>query len=447
MTISRDLYLRERTMEKLIIVLALVVLIVSTIMPMDALAESDQDEWTGFGPEDMYDPIEFTGFLGDWYGQRAKLAENGFTVDIDVTQFYQGVLGGGTDSSWKYGGTAEFNFQFDFQKLGLWPGAFINGRATHQFGRFANGDTGTISSVNTAGMWPVPDYDGVAVPQLVFTQFLSEDFAVFLGKIDASDGDSTRFSGARGKDNFMNSNLVFNPVIMTSAPLSSLGGGVLFIWPDVHAERPATLALTVMGGNGQANTVGWGDDFEDGSAYSAAFKLPTNFFDKDGAHTFMALYNDSDFTILNQDSPFLGGMPPTLEESDGTWGLLYNFDQYLFNEAEDESQGFGLFGRLGVAEGDTNPADTFYSIGLGGKGMIDGRDEDTYGIGYYYIELSDELPRSVRTGFGDSQGVELFYNIEVTKWLHITPDFQIINPSDKSVDTAYVAGFRARMDF
>jgi len=57
------------------------------------------------------------------------------------------------------------------------------------------------------------------------------------------------------------------------------------------------------------------------------------------------------------------------------------------------------------------------------------------------------MGKIISNRFGDSDGFEIFYNIEVTPSVHITPDFQIINPSDKSVDTTYVAGFRARMDF
>ncbi len=52
------------------------------------------------------------------------------------------------------------------------------------------------------------------------------------------------------------------------------------------------------------------------------------------------------------------------------------------------------------------------------------------------------------------QGVEMFYNIAVTPWLHFTPDLQIIMPSrkelaalNKNIDTSVVAGFRVRIDF
>ncbi|MHC4370389.1 MAG: hypothetical protein ACYSW8_22490, partial [Planctomycetota bacterium] len=165
-----------------------VVFLCVCILP-EALAESDEDEWVGFAPEDMYDAEEFTGLTGDWNGRRRKLADDGITIDIDVIQFYQGVMDGGTDSSWKYGGTGEYNFNFDFQKLGLWPGAFVNVRAKHQFGQFVNTATGGILAANTQGMFPLPDYDGVALPQVVLTQFLSESMAVFLGKIDTTEAD------------------------------------------------------------------------------------------------------------------------------------------------------------------------------------------------------------------------------------------------------------------
>ena len=64
----------------------------------------------------------------------------------------------------------------------------------------------------------------------------------------------------------------------------------------------------------------------------------------------------------------------------------------------------------------------------------------------YYLTFSDKIPRIVRDRLGSTHGFEVFYNIEVTRWLHITPDFQIIKPANKSLDTAYIAGVRVRID-
>ncbi|MHC4982920.1 MAG: hypothetical protein ACYTF6_07095 [Planctomycetota bacterium] len=42
------------------------------------------------------------------------------------------------------------------------------------------------------------------------------------------------------------------------------------------------------------------------------------------------------------------------------------------------------------------------------------RRNDTFGAGFFYIDISDELPCIVLRRFGDSRGVEVYYNIEVT---------------------------------
>ena len=46
----------------------------------------------------------------------------------------------------------------------------------------------------------------------------------------------------------------------------------------------------------------------------------------------------------------------------------------------------------------------------------------------------------------DGQGVEFFYNIEVRPWLHVTPDYQIIDSGLKTNDTAHVFGLRVKID-
>jgi len=73
-----------------------------------------------------------------------------------------------------------------------------------------------------------------------------------------------------------------------------------------------------------------------------------------------------------------------LKKDEGSWSFYYNFHQYLFTEKDDETQGFGLFGRLGFADDETSHIEDFYSIGLGGKGIINGRDQDRFGVGYYH---------------------------------------------------------------
>jgi porin len=152
---------------------------------------------------------------------------------------------------------------------------------------------------------------------------------------------------------------------------------------------------------------------------------------------------------------------PTKES--GSWAFTYNFDQYLYEEAQDPAQGFGIFGRIGISDGKANPIHQFYSFGFGGKGLIPTRDRDRFGIGYYYMKISGDLRDTFppllreRVGLDHEQGVELFYNIAVTPWLHVTPDLQFIDAARneaplvganrKAIHTAVVAGLRVKIDF
>ena len=401
-------------------------------------------------PSEHASDFSWTKLTGDWGGARTDLANKGITLDIDILHSFQGVLRGGKDQSWQSGGSLDYWLNLDFEKMGLWEGAFVEMRAETQYGDFANLASGSVLGINTDGLFPLPEEHTTTLSHVVFTQFLSESVAVFFGKISTLDGDQNEFAGSRGKDNFMNPGLVLNPVTLRTVPYSSMGGGVIFFFPDVQDPDPAFLQFTVLGASGQPNTAGWDDDFDDGTVYTMEYSQPSRFFNLPGRHLFGGSYSDRDIALLDQNPrtllEWLLGLG-LLDEQTGSWSFYYNFHQYLFTEEDDSTQGVGIFGRYGIADEDTSVVHQFYSIGLGGKGIIDGRDRDRFGIGYFHMSLSNKLPNAISPlRFDDADGVEVFYNIEVKPWLHITPDFQFLNISDQSVNDTYVAGIRMRID-
>ena len=44
-------------------------------------------------------------------------------------------------------------------------------------------------------------------------------------------------------------------------------------------------------------------------------------------------------------------------------------------------------------------------------------------------------------------GVEIFYNMAVTRWFELTPDLQIIDGGIRSADTAILFGLRGNLIF
>jgi porin len=154
-----------------------------------------------------------------------------------------------------------------------------------------------------------------------------------------------------------------------------------------------------------------------------------------------------------------------IEQKDNSWSFHYNFDQYLYEPKKGSGQGIGIFGRFGASDGNPNPVHYFYSLGIGGKGVL-GRPLDQFGIGYYYMDISNPKftgPLGTREFLRDEYGVEAYYNFAITPWMKLTPDLQVIRPAQqdvlqidkehlllskkKEVDTATVIGLRLQVVF
>src|SRR5205085_623388 len=99
--------------------------------------------------------------------------------------------------------------------------------------------------------------------------------------------------------------------------------------------------------------------------------------------------------------------------------------------------------------GNPNPVRWSAGMGVGGSSPFAWRKYDSFGVGYYYIAFSDVLkdiaPRLLPVR--DEHGVEVFYNVGLTPWCHVTPDLQVVTPVRTRVDTSLVAGVRLKIDF
>jgi porin len=125
------------------------------------------------------------------------------------------------------------------------------------------------------------------------------------------------------------------------------------------------------------------------------------------------------------------------------------FDQAIWVDPNDPKRSWGLFGNAGISDGNPNPVRWAANIGLGGSSPIASRKYDSFGVGYYYVGLSDNLkdfaPRLLP--LRNEQGVEVFYNVGFTPWFHLTPDLQVTIPTRERVDTSVNFGVRAKIDF
>ena len=106
-----------------------------------------------------------------------------------------------------------------------------------------------------------------------------------------------------------------------------------------------------------------------------------------------------------------------------------------------------MFGRAGISDGNPNPIEWFLSFGLGGQSRLPGREEDRFGVGWYYTGLSDELGPVLTGLFDDGQGVELYYDIAISERFRLALDLQVVEPTSIGADTAVVPGIRSHIEF
>ena len=413
---------------------------------------------------------------GDWWGFRNELAAKGVTIDMSLTQAAQGIVHGGKDTGWQYGGgRGDIVFNLDTQKLGLWPGGFLNVEAEGNFipadtlRKSLNGRTGALMFVNSNQIYPTTAGDNFNLPALNFTQFLSPYFGLAIGKlatITSTSGDMNDFAHGKGDSQFMNMALNFNPIMALTVPYSTLGTGLIVL--PTKDPKQAIVSFFVMSSTGKASTSGFDDLNDDNLTFAGEGRVTTNFFGLTGHQLLGATYSNRKFTSIDQNARFIFENG-ALEGKKGSWSVYYNFDQYFYEPKKGSGEGIGVFGRFGASDGNPNFMNFVYSIGIGGKGVIPSRERDRYGLGFYYIDVKSPdvqgLFQNIKL-LRDEYGFEAFYNIAITPWLLLTPDIQVVRgaqkekitvhrdllglpfiASRKSIGTATILGLRLQMVF
>jgi porin len=165
--------------------------------------------------------------------------------------------------------------------------------------------------------------------------------------------------------------------------------------------------------------------------------------------------------ILGRFFPALLVPTRPANRSSSSWAFTYAFDQYFWQPEGDPKRGVGVFFAFGTSDGNPNPIQYSFLTGIGGKGVLPGRPDDSFGIGVARTEFSSAfvplLRQQFNLGLQHEDAIEMYYNAAITSWLNATADLQIINPGLNkalnsfgqltSIDTAVVAGARLRVRF
>lgn len=373
---------------------------------------------------------------------RDRIADRGITFSNNVTQFYFGTVDGGVEQTDRYAGHGDYLANVDFGKLGVQQGLFLKVRAEHRFGSSIAPATGTILPPTLPTELPVRDSRDLYLTNVLFTQMFSEQFGVYFGKLDTLDGDQNAYASGRGISQFSNTAFIATPLALRAIPYSSLGCGMV-----VLDDGEPLLNFLVMNPTDTANRSGFSELFNDGVVLSTELRQKTHFLGMPGHQLICGTWSSRDYVALDQDPRIILPQVP-IGRTSGTWAFNWNMDQALWLSSTNPKQHWGYFARAGWADPQSNPIQYFFSTGLGGSSPL--RDGDGFGVGYYYVGTSgkiDPLIQAVLGGFGDAQGVEMFYRAQFNRAISITPDFQWLDPARKQVAEAYLLGARMNVAF
>jgi porin len=421
---------------------------------------------------------------GDWGGLRDEMGKNGVVLDVDALVTPQDVLSGGRSTGGETWGNLDYTLNVDTEKLGLWPGGFLNVSADTGFGTNIYADSGAFVPVNTAALLPAPNDRTTALTNATIMQFLSEQFGVVIGKFNTLTAGKQEFYGDYSTQ-FLNAAFVF-PMTLQQVPLSAYGGGVIAL-----PTHDIVLSVLALDPNGTPTSNSFNDVFNSGAMIVGSGQLTYQPFGLLGHQDVGFSWNNKERYSLEQDPsnllrlllqsrfPRLGDPGPILEQilerffpglivptvppnqKSSSWSVSYSVDQYLWQPEGDPKHGIGVFLSAGASDGNPNPIKWAFLAGIGGKG-VPGRTDDSYGIGVARTQLSSAflplLRERLGLGLEHEDALEAYYNLAITQWLSATADIQVINqtlnkqlnPSGlglMNVEHATIAGIRFRVRF
>jgi porin len=342
---------------------------------MDSPAAADQEQIAPFdelAPRTKQPTLDFGGpvlsrqyLSGDWLGTRERLAAEGITLEVDHTQFFQGVAAGGIEQAFKYGGKVDYFLKFDGDKAGNWQGFSASMHTETRYGEDLNAIDGMISFGNFNMAFPKAGETVTGITAVNLVQSLSDDVTFFAGKINSLDDFVLNFTGRNGIDRFMNSAAVANIINARTVPYTTYGAGL-----TVLRDKEPFLIFVVRDPDNHATTLDLDRLFAHGVLLSGTVKILVTPGGLLGHQNFGINWSSRKYTSVDPASfANVPGQGIVAAQEPGSWAVWYNFDQYLWVSPSNPDVGWGIFGMTGISDGNPNPMRWNGTLGIGGNSL------------------------------------------------------------------------------
>jgi porin len=378
---------------------------------------------------------------GNWGGFRDSLQSAGLVVQPRLTLFQQNKVAGTGDNKSVFAGKADLMIKFNGLKLGLKRWTLVT-HLEQNFGESLNQKGGILIPVNTATTFPglkgSKSFDFSSVH--LIHQFGKANILMF-GKINMVDvAVDTRYSGGAGIDAFWNVNF--------AAPVS----GILppYIFGAIAIIKTNALKYTFMVYDPRNYANRFPTPFEKGVSFNAGFEKELSIGGKKGNHAINFRYSTQDGADLYDLGDInLPSQEDSLGRENDRWYINYVINQTLV-EYSEKGKGWGLFGQVGISDGNPNPIRFGMHLGIGGNSFFRGRSDDRWGLAFYNYSLSvplEDFGSGVGVPLRNETGVEMFYQAWLTRYLSVGADIQVVIPVIKEYKTALLLGLRSSIRF
>lgn len=378
-----------------------------------------------------------TNLTGDWGGTRSQLQEQGVTLGLESTTFYQGGFEGDGRKHFDASNRVDAFITIDTEKIGLWDGGGLNGHLEYRGDNMQNFRGGAILPLNSGTMLPLNSGNELEATSLYLSQTLGESTSLLLGKINAVDLlAADPFFGGWGTQRFWHMAFVAPPNGIVPAVL--MGGLVS------HASGPYTFNALVFDPTDQTDDYSLNHLFDQGTAAQLSAGWAGVVDGRASGATLAATYSTKGGADLGELD-----LPADARSGDksSSYSVSLQLSHLLLESRQVEGKGLGLYALTAVADGNPNAIKSSFAGGLAGHGMVPGRPDDSFGLGYFYYHFSTDLQSTLEPvlEFGNEQGVEIFYNVALTRWLTLGGDLQWLDPALENKNSALVGGLRLRI--
>lgn len=376
---------------------------------------------------------------GNWGGARDSLKVSGIIIEPRITFFQHNFVAGEGDNESVFNGKADLMLKLNGVKLGLKRWTLVT-HFEQNFGQAINGKGGTLIPNNTAISFPgLGGSDGFDVSSLHLVYQFGKANVLMLGKMNMVDiAAGTRYSGGAGIDAFWNVNF--------AGPISGITPPYLFGAISIIKTEKLKYTFMVYDPVSYNNLSLFDSPFDQGITFSAGAETEATIGGKNGNHAIRFAYSTQDGTDLYSLGDLLLPTPENvLGRKNSRWYASYGINQTLVDYAE-QGKGWGLFGQIGVSDGNPNPINFGMHLGIGGNSWFNKRSDDKWGLACYHYSLSsplDDFAKSLGKPLRDETGVELFYQAWFTKWFSLGGDVQWVNPILKNNSGALFLGLRS----